>query len=251
MDILSRWRGMSLLGMAVAGQFALGPAAYGVPLSLLSPPASAAPAIDGAVGQGEWDTAGQLALSHGHLHVQHDAGHLYLLVDLTADTHDDPPVVGSPWGDFFWLTFDVDRDAEITPNVDLNYAQQQGTYNLRLSYYLAPGQRTAQVPTVSQLGAGFGPSPASQTAHRIWEFAVDFNEIQAGPNDTVRFGLRTYSLTPSIDSSLPTNFLNDFTDLTEIQMIPEPATLLLLALGGFAMMPRRLDRLRESTGCVA
>jgi hypothetical protein len=83
----------------------------------------------------------------------------------------------APWGDFFWLTFDVNADKMIVSREDVQYATIPGGYDLGLQYYLGPGVWTGLKETISLLGAGFGPSLYSRTNHRIWEFAISLEEI--------------------------------------------------------------------------
>src|SRR2546421_13059124 len=69
--------------------------------------ATTPPHLDGVIGKSEWfhAEAGRLQLNHGVLLAQNDASHLYLLIDLTQDTHDDPPRAEAPWGDLLALVF--------------------------------------------------------------------------------------------------------------------------------------------------
>jgi hypothetical protein len=189
--------------------------------------------IDGICSEGEWNEAASLELSHGYLLAQNDAASLYLLVDLTGDTHDDPPLTVSPWGDYFWLTFDVNGDALITSQVDLNYALYPGSYSLGKSYYTGPSEWTGLMGTASQLGAGFGPSIHSETSHRIWEFAISLSEIGAVPTGTVRVGLRTYSQEPSFTDDHPLGFSDDFTGLMEINLVTMQIDLIVLSDDAF------------------
>ena len=206
--------------------------------SIVSTSTTLPPAIDGAAPPSEWSLATSFALAHGTLMAQHDSSNLYLLADLTADTGNDPLS-----GDWFWLTFDVDRNASITRNVDVNYGVVSSSPNyFQMQYYLGPGSWTGPHIPVSRGVRGFGPSLNSSTSHRIWEYAIDLPEIAAHPGDTVRMGLRTRSAVPAFNDSLPAGFISDFTSLLEITLVPEPATFMLMALGGLVMMRRRVRR---------
>ncbi len=187
------------------------------------------PKIDGKVSLGEWDKAAKqsplIDLRHGKMLVQNDHQYLYLLVDLTGDTHDDP--ISFDEGDHFSLTFDVDSDKTITPNEDISYgyvlAAGTGKPVFVLSYWLRPNVLTTVKKTTSSLGIGFGPSLFSARDHRIWEFAISFDELKedteewsswwTGPK---RIGLRTKSAEPPFDDSHPENFTSDFHNLIEI-----------------------------------
>jgi len=185
------------------------------------------PDIDGVVSSDEWNGASEIDLFHGVLLIKNDAEYLYLLVDMTGDTIDDALLTNAPWGDYFWLTFDVNTDKAITPSVDINYGQYPGTYNMGLTHYVQPGATTGLKNTVSRLAAGFGATPRSTTAHRVWEFAISLNEIDVDFEnwllDTtkpliVRLGLKTYSQNPSFSDEHPANFLNDFSNLMEVSL---------------------------------
>lgn len=208
----------------------------------------APPKIDGTATSSEWEGTPSLPLGHGRLHFQNDAANLYLLVDLTGDTQADPPLAYDPWGDYFWLTFDVDLNSAITPNVDLDYNTYPGTHSLGLQKYLAPGTWAGLSSTYSQLGAGFGPSPNSSSPHRIWEFAISLAEIQAAPNELVRLGMRNYSQSPSFKDDLPGNFFNDFSNLIEIALVGGQADLLVLADESFLSALEPLKTHKENTG---
>jgi len=181
--------------------------------------------IDGTV-EPDWADAAEIPLPHSAIYVKNDAENLYLLVDLTEDTHDD--TLGEPSGDFFHLSFDVDKDEMITLNVDLDY-RLSPTNDLALAYYLGPGAWTGLFETASSLGVGFGGSMNSATPHRIWEFAIPLEEIDSSLTDLfvtpepVRFGIEVHSQTPFFHSLLPPNFKSNFANLSEIFLAFSPA----------------------------
>ena len=191
--------------------------------------ASTPPTIDGIVSPSEWDEAGSegavISLCYGYMLVQNDHENLYILVDLTKDTHNDPPLSSEPWGDFFWLTFDVNSDKMIVPGEDINYGCYPGTHELGLQYYQGPGMWTPLGATNSSIGAGFGQGMYSLTDNRIWEFAISLEEIKTGVDDwlsdpwmikPIRTGLRTYSQEPTFDVYHPSYFPTNFSNLIEI-----------------------------------
>ena len=177
------------------------------------------PAIDGFVEEGEWEASYFIyELPHGILYFQNDDNYLYVLIDLTEDTGDDPPRDSAPWGDYFSFTFDVNKNGAIDENLDISYGTTSANYKFGLQYYLAPGSFTSLLSTTSQLGVGFGPSLNSSTPHRIWEFAFDLSEIQAGPGQNVRFGVTTYSENPLFRDDIPLNSNFDFSELLETNL---------------------------------
>jgi hypothetical protein len=206
------------------------------------------PEIDGIFSEGEWNDASSIELNHGYLLVQNDASNLYLMVDLIGDTHEDPPLTEAPWGDYFWLSFDVNIDGIITSQVDINYATYPGSHILGKSNYLGPNEWTTLTGTRSQLGAGFGPSINSQTSHRIWEFAISLSEIGAVPNGLVRIGLRTYSQEPSFTDDNPPGFSADFADLMEIALATAQIDLLVLSDEAFLDALKPLKEHKDYSG---
>jgi len=187
-----------------------------------SPYTTNPPTIDGIISPSEWGDACMITLPHGYLFTKHDSNYLYILLDLVGDTLDDPPSNTPPYGDFFWLSFDVNTDSSITSNVDINYGTYPDTWDLGKQYYLGPSSWTGLKSTTSQLGVGFGSSPMSATSHRIWELAIDLTEVSASHGDLVRIGLKMHSDNPNFTDDVPTGFTSDFSDLVEILLRAPP-----------------------------
>lgn len=178
-----------------------------------------APIIDGVAPHHEWGTAPAIAFPHGSIYFLNDGTYLYVLIDVVGDMQDDPPQPDDPYGDLFWLTFDVNLDGQITPQVDVNYTfPPQLPYALGLQYYLGPHLWTPLGPTAGSLGVQMAPSFASPMAHRIWEMAIPLAEIGTSPGSLVRTGVRAYSQNPSFNDELPANFSSDFGELIEVQL---------------------------------
>ena len=205
------------------------------------------PVIDGIVSEDEWVAAPKIALAHGSVQVQNDAVNLYLLIDLTGDTVDDPPLATTPWGDYISLAFDVNIDGQMTKDVDLLYGFYPGTHNLGKQYYIGPGW-TGVKPSSSNLKAGLGPSINSATPHRVWEIAISLPEIKAVPNSLVRLGLKTYSQNPSFTDEQPAGFLSSFSNLIEINLASTVADLLVLAHETFLDALKPLKEHKDYTG---
>ena len=100
--------------------------------------AARSPAVDGALTWGEWDLSRRADFDLGSVAVHNDDRRVYFLID-TALEDEDP-------ADYFWLTFDVDRDGKITPGVDVNYVFLSETGEIRPQYYLGPGEWTGLLP---------------------------------------------------------------------------------------------------------
>jgi hypothetical protein len=209
---------------------------------------SSPPKIDGVVSHEEWDDALKIPLEVGYIHVQNDASSLYLLIDVVADTHDDPSLVSAPWGDYFWLAFDVNLNGAITPEVDMLFGCIPGTHTLCKQYFLGPDVWTTVVSTYSQLGAGFGSSINSETPHRIWEVAISLPEIESYPNGLVRMGLRAYSQNPAFTYDQPAGFSSNFANLTEVALATAKVDLLVLACEDFLDALKPLKAHKDYTG---
>lgn len=190
--------------------------------------ASVPPAIDGYLGFGEWNLSSQVTFDRGFMVAANDGIRLYILLDLTGDTGNDAGT-----GDYFWVTFDVDRDGVIDPNLDLNYSLAPNTGNMRYQYYLGPGQWTGLQPnTRSSRAKGFGCFFADGTLtfnppfsiqcrnHRVWELAFDLAEIGATPGGTVRMGFRVASGNPSFTINVPSGFTTSFANLITVELSP-------------------------------
>jgi hypothetical protein len=149
--------------------------------------------------------------------VKNDNTFAYIALDLTGDTGNSPGT-----SDYFWLTFDVDRNRSITRNVDINY----GTYptlpiKIGRQFYLGPNTWTGLQPGPSLALAHqtFGPSPASATPHRIWQLRVPLAEISVTLGSLlvdIPFGIRVASSTPSFTVDNPANFGADFSHLNDL-----------------------------------
>ncbi|MDJ0866917.1 MAG: thrombospondin type 3 repeat-containing protein [Myxococcota bacterium] len=194
-------------------------------LELVSAFSSEPPRLDGVVGWGEWPLD-QLGFEGGFLSVRNDQTRLYVLLDVLAD--DVEEVVA---GDFFWLSFDVDRDGAITPEVDVNYTTIPRSNQVRIQRYLGPGRWTGVSGTFSARGQGFGcflgdgsltfgifPNPGSCNRHLVWELGIDLAEIGAEAGGSTRMGVRIGSATPELDVEIPPQFYRDFSDLIEVSL---------------------------------
>ena len=193
------------------------------------------PNINGSVGFGEWEISNKIEFGHGFITVLNDTTRLYILVDVLDDTGNDTT---SP-KDYFWLTFDVNKDNAITPNVDLNYGTHPTSGNMRYQYYLGPSSWSGlQSDFKSSKARGFGcffsdgsftitlfPFSINCSSHRVWEFGIDLLEIGAKAGDTVKMGLRVSSPNPSFTDDTPANFSSDFSNLIEVSLDSSPSPL--------------------------
>ena len=205
---------------------------------VVSNPTASPPSIDGVVQPGEWSGAGHVLVAGGVLMVMHDDLRLYMLLDATADPALEPPT-GAFGGDFFNMSFDVNRDGLITPNLDVNYGLAQSNGQFGQQKYLGPGTLTGISFAINSFEAvGLGSSPNLASPHVAWEFSYDRTEITNFNSVLARMGFQLQSEIPSFEVLQPANVFTDFSKMLEIAMVPEPATLAVLALGGFALLRR-------------
>jgi hypothetical protein len=193
--------------------------------------ASPLPRIDGAAAEAEWGSAPRLNFAHGSVRIQNGLSHLYLLLDVTADTTNDPLQPNSPWGDYFWLSWDVNGDRNVTPDVDVLHGIYPGTNNLGICRFVEPGAVTGLEPSGASLARGFGATPGSATPHRFWEVAIPLDEIGAdamrwaeNPLDAhpLRLGFHVHSEVPLISDYVPQNLLTDFSRYIRILLALSP-----------------------------
>ena len=76
--------------------------------------AATAPRLDGVVDYGEWNISNEIPFHSGFITMSNDDIRLYILIDVTSETANDP-------NDYFYVTFDTNGNGKIDPNVDLNY----------------------------------------------------------------------------------------------------------------------------------
>jgi hypothetical protein len=190
------------------------------------PGPSTPPIINGTITAGEWAGAGSVPIlvglsPVGYVLVKNDTSTLYMILDITDDTGDE----AVPMEDFFRLTVDVKADANIEPNVDVQFMMDSSA-DLGIQYYLGPGSYTAlSSPAAnSQVGVGFGASPIlSSPSHRMWELAIGFEDIgiepeiwTSGSAAVIRVGVRLISTNPSFNIAFPASYETDFSELITI-----------------------------------
>ncbi|MDT8306588.1 MAG: hypothetical protein RRC07_11685 [Anaerolineae bacterium] len=204
------------------------------PLPTTAALALAPPRLDGQISRGEWNLSDPIPFAHGFVAAQNDADRLYLLVDVLDDPTPDV-------GDTINISFDVNRDGQITPGVDVNYYLQPRTRNLRPRYYTGPesfGQDFDDYRSGRALG--YSCSLADGTfqlvlqraprcdQHVFWELAIDLEEIGAKPGEPVHMGIGIASGSPQFDDRLPSDYLYNFQELLVVDLaelhLPPPDT---------------------------
>lgn len=199
--------------------------------------------INSPLSAGGWEDAGSLKFTRGHVLAKNDTKFLYLALDVIDDTGND-----SSTNDYFWLSFDKDRDRAITANQDVNYALYPGQPNkLGKQLYLGPGTWTGLMPdsSLSEVRQEFGSSENSSVSHRIWKFKIDLKEINVAlswPLSTpfTYFGFRVKSSNPAFTTDFPANFFKDFTKLRQLIFSRKPVispSLLGPLIGSVGLIP--------------
>ena len=200
--------------------------------ALTSLMATPAPSIDGALNYGEWTlelNPNRLEMDHGFLAVMNDNLRLYIMLDVLESRVNG----GGANENQFSVTFDTNKDGQITPGTDLDYGLVPMTHNMRYQHYLAPANWDfLSASTKSSLGAGFGCYTPDNTrvldintqtftcdAHQIWEIAIDLKEINALPGETVHMGIRSDSPTLNFTDEVPNSFDVDFSNLIPVQLV--------------------------------
>ena len=177
------------------------------------------PIVPGGFSAQAWADAVPMPIPGGVLLAKNDHNFLYLLLDLVKDTGNSAGV-----GDYFWLSFDVDGNAAITPRRDVNYGIYP-TMPIRIGkqFYLGPGTWTgiSNQPTQSFARQEFESTRNSPVQHRVWEVRIDLKEVGVQMASVVlppvlNFGLRVSSATPQIMFDFPANFFQDFRNLPGI-----------------------------------
>lgn len=192
---------------------------------------------DGVCRTGEWSQPKLgVKLQHGWLLVQNDSESLYLLIDLTGDTIRDQQRDEPPFGDYMSLSFDVDLDGKITPNVDISFGRYPGRSEFGYQYYVRAAAWTGLQRSEAAFTPGFGHSLGYASPHRFWEVSVPLSEIGAQMGGTARIGLQTSSPNPGFTDYQPSDFTRDFSGLIEIKLAADPSFALQVIDAVFPML---------------
>jgi hypothetical protein len=191
-----------------------------------------------------WENAGKIPIPGGFLLLKNDAHFLYTALDLVQDTSNDAGT-----GDYFWFTFDRNRNGNINPNIDVNYGLYPGQPDkMGRQYYLGPATWTGLVNEVSQskCKVAFESSPNSASAHRIWKMRFEISDLNVSLAPSIfppytRFGIKVHSsAAPGFDYSTPANFITNFANLHTLFFSRKPATVLADAgpvIGSVGLIP--------------
>src|SRR5271156_2143052 len=185
------------------------------------------PSLTGLLPASAWSGSAKMAIPRGTLMAQNDANHLYIGLDLTAETGTANP------NDYFWFIVDINDNGLIDPNRDKLFSDWPGTPN-RLGMWLMAGPDTTYPASdsqviPSQVRIGFGPSVNSATPHRQWQISFALSDlniapiVSTGPAALVDFGLRIATTSPAYVGETPTNPLASFSDFNQIILANVPS----------------------------
>jgi len=187
---------------------------------------STPPPLTGLLTAAEWSAAASMPVPLGTMMVQNDATHLYVGLDMTAQTG-----VANP-NDYFQFLVDINGNGLIDPYRDIGFGIVQGNLNHLYQFYMvAPGEETGvQLTQVipSLLQSGFGPSLNSAVNHRQWQISFALSDLgvdpidPAGPAPVVDFGLLLGSV-GGVEDELPANAAANFSDLNSIVLACTPS----------------------------
>ncbi len=170
-----------------------------------------------------WANAGKLHIKNGYLMTKNDGQYLYAALDMTGDTGNDAGT-----GDYFWFSFDRNRDGNITPNFDVNYGMYPNiTDKLTRQWYLGPSTWTGITLVNNDLRTSFETSPNSATPHRVWKMRMSLSDLNVSLAPFwwapyTKFGIKTHSGTPSQDNYNPVNFTSSFASLHTLYFSRKP-----------------------------
>ena len=171
-----------------------------------------------------WAGAGKMAIAGaGFLITKNDAQFLYAALDVVSDTINDSGV-----GDYFWFTFDRNRDGNISTSFDVNYGQFPSTPDkIGRQFYLAPGTWTGLGTDNTGFKSAFEASPNSDIPHRVWKFKFKLTDLNISlapfflPPFT-KFGIKIHSTNPPLEVNTPANFWTSFAGLHTLYLSRRP-----------------------------
>jgi hypothetical protein len=152
--------------------------------------------MDGVFDPQEWSGLQPVGpLPVGSVSFANDTDTLYLLLDITEDTGDDP-LPGDNTNDAFALTLDVNGNNELEPGLDVWYLLDKQTRQLVVA--------TDFTGTNSQFSGGravpgFGATPNARTPHRFWECEIPLSELNVEAGQAMGIGVQVVSSQPPIN----------------------------------------------------
>lgn len=173
--------------------------------------------IDGKIDSGEWATGGELSFAQGKIKVTRDMHRMFMLINVTGDTNNQTGTA-----EYASVSFDVDKNSAITPNVDIKFTLNANGTLCKQKYISTTTLSKCDTTTVAKSSGGSTfncfVGDATRTvsikdysslcnSHRTYEFGFDLVEIggmnSAGVTSSPRFGVEISSVTPQFKVSIP------------------------------------------------
>lgn len=192
--------------------------------------------VDGKIDSGEWASGGELSFAQGKIKVTRDMLRMYMLINVTGDTNSQ---VGTT--EYASVSFDVDRNSAITPNVDIKFTLYANGTLCKQKYISTTTLSKCDTTTIAK-SSGVSTfncfvGDATRTvnikdyssrcnSHRTYEFGFDLVEIggmsSTGAVSSPRFGVEISSITPQFKTSIPVALNNareyTITNLADVRL---------------------------------
>lgn len=192
--------------------------------------------VDGKIDSGEWTSGGELPFAQGTIKVTRDMLRMYMLINVTGDTNNQTGAT-----EYASVSFDVDKNSAITPNVDIKFTLNANGILCKQKYISTTMFSKCDTTTVAKSSGGSAfncfVGDATRTvnikdysslcnAHRTYEFAFDLVEIggmnSTGAVSSPRFGVEISSITPQFKLSIPVELNNareyTITNLADVRL---------------------------------
>jgi hypothetical protein len=102
------------------------------------------------------------------LYLRNDANSMYLAIDMPDETSN-----SNAASDYFWLSFDVNRNSAITANTDVNYGiTPTHPGKVGKQFYISANTWTGLVSYPGDYVFAFESSPNNSTPHKVWKMRV-------------------------------------------------------------------------------
>jgi hypothetical protein len=107
------------------------------------------------------------------LYLRNDANNMYLAIDMPDETTN-----SSAANDYFWLSFDVNRNSAITANKDVNFGTTPAhPGKIGKQFYISANTWTGLVNYPGDYMFAFEASPKNATPHKVWKLRIPLSEF--------------------------------------------------------------------------
>ncbi|MCX6243865.1 MAG: hypothetical protein NTU98_04105 [Bacteroidetes bacterium] len=109
------------------------------------------------------------------LYLRNDALNMYLVIDMPDETSN-----SNSANDYFWLSFDVNHNHSINPNLDVNFSfagDHSHPGKIGKQFYLGPNVWTGLGSYPGDYRFAFEASPKNSAAHKVWKLRIPLAEF--------------------------------------------------------------------------